>query len=343
MAPDWDFFLAHAGANKAQAEELYGYLNGQARVFLDSHVLLYGDDWDAELAKAQRAALITLVLVSAQTEQAYYEREEIAAAIAMARRDEAAHRVIPIFLNDPEQRDTHVPYGLRLKHGIYLSADTNLKDAAVLLLEQLPKVKSYRGDRVTSALPSSSPPDTTPDEPSPIRIAPTYSLEAVNRAIVLRVLLQSGVVLGLAVVARLLWAQPALLNSLGLTVENAEVPNVLNRAVWYGSAGILALVLVWMQWMDTQFVFSLGRVLLFVSVLALFCAAVCCAPGISPWFHGLLLTAFVVAGSFYYFGFGMARYYWKRNSYGDLAAEGMIFFVFVYSMRRPLMMLFGGK
>ena len=57
MPSEWDFFLAHAGPNQAQAEELYGYLvAGKARVFLDSRSLLYGDDWDDAIAKAQREA-----------------------------------------------------------------------------------------------------------------------------------------------------------------------------------------------------------------------------------------------------------------------------------------------
>ena len=43
--------------------------------FLDSRIL-YGDDFDAVLAKAQKASLVTLVLVSAETEHANYEREE---------------------------------------------------------------------------------------------------------------------------------------------------------------------------------------------------------------------------------------------------------------------------
>src|ERR1035438_5499827 len=56
-----------------------------------------GADWDLELAHAQKDALISVVLVSAKSDQAYYEREEIAAAIALARVDDR-HRVVPVFL-----------------------------------------------------------------------------------------------------------------------------------------------------------------------------------------------------------------------------------------------------
>lgn len=337
----WDFFIAHAGTNKDKAEELFGYLDPEAKVFLDSKRLLLGDNWDAVLTGEQQLSLITVVLVSADTQRAYYEREEIAAAISMARRDEAIHRVIPIYLDDPDQPDSQIPYGLRLKQGITISSSLTLRDAARLILEQLPNLKVAMAAADASISRSQS--GVSPADPvagKPARFAPSYSFQKVNRRLVQSVLLQSLVVVGLALLARLLWSHPEMIGAIGLSVNNREVPEVLNRAIWYGVAGVLSLLLIWMQWTDVQFMFSLGRVLLFVSVLGLLCAAVGCAPGISPWVHGLLLSAFVVVGSIYYFGFGIARYYLIMRSYGDLAGEGLIFIVFVYSMRRPIMMLF---
>jgi hypothetical protein len=64
---EWDFFLAHAGADKETAESLYEYLVDKCRVFLDSRCLRLGDDWDTELATAQRRSLVTVVLVSINT------------------------------------------------------------------------------------------------------------------------------------------------------------------------------------------------------------------------------------------------------------------------------------
>ena len=51
----WDFFIAHAGADKASAEALYSLVASNARVFLDSKCLKPGDDWDRELTRAQRS------------------------------------------------------------------------------------------------------------------------------------------------------------------------------------------------------------------------------------------------------------------------------------------------
>lgn len=122
----WDFFLAHAAADLDTADELYGKLAPHVRVFLDKRCLKYGDDWDHELAKAQQASRVTVVLISSHTDRAYYEREEIAAAVAMARQDPATHRVVPVYLDYVKQ----VPYGLRTKHAITINDQVDLQDAA---------------------------------------------------------------------------------------------------------------------------------------------------------------------------------------------------------------------
>jgi len=114
----WDVFIAHAGPDEPVARELYASLTPKMSVFLDSAVLLEGDDWDAELASAQKLSHITVVLVSRNTQEAYYQREEIAAAIAMARKSKDKHRVVPIYLGVAAD-EVEVPYGLRLKHGIH--------------------------------------------------------------------------------------------------------------------------------------------------------------------------------------------------------------------------------
>jgi len=156
MTFDWDFFIAHAGADIERAEALYERLNGPvAKVFLDKKNLLLGDNWDAKIAQAQRASLITLVLVSGRTDRAYYESEEIAAAIALARENENGHRVIPVFLDDAAEP----PYGLRVKQSLRLDADFDMSDAADLLLAQLPQVKALaRAEPGVVVVPAAPPP-----------------------------------------------------------------------------------------------------------------------------------------------------------------------------------------
>jgi TIR domain len=131
----WDIFLAHTGADKETAETLYDLLNGHCRVFIDSRCLRLGDDWDAVLASVQRASRITVVLVSKNTEEAYYQREEVAAAIAMARKN--IHRVVPIFLYPMSPKSPNVPYGLRLKHSLSVRGKRGLEESARQLRDLL--------------------------------------------------------------------------------------------------------------------------------------------------------------------------------------------------------------
>ena len=68
---------------------------------------------------------------------AYYQREEIAAAIALARTNAHTHRVVPVYLPGALPSSDRVPYGLRLKHGISLRGDSDFESAARRLLDLL--------------------------------------------------------------------------------------------------------------------------------------------------------------------------------------------------------------
>ncbi|MER5267456.1 toll/interleukin-1 receptor domain-containing protein [Actinosynnema sp. NPDC002837] len=145
MAEDrWDFFIAYAGPDREAAATLHDLLSPLFRVFLDHRSLLPGDDWGARLSAAQGRAAVTLVLISPRTDAAYYQREEIARALDLARREDGheddrghgAHRVVPILLDEPGLT-VDLPYGLRLKHGISVAESGGLTGVA---------------DRLTSAL-----------------------------------------------------------------------------------------------------------------------------------------------------------------------------------------------
>ena len=146
MPQQWDFFLAHAGADTRDAERLYEELAGRAQVFLDSKCLLLGDDWDQKLTRAQRNSLVTVVLISKVSEHAYYEREEIAQAIAMARSDPAKHRVVPVFLDRTAASRDEIPYGLRLKHGVSVEDTGGLAGVAEKLLALLEHIREPSSD-----------------------------------------------------------------------------------------------------------------------------------------------------------------------------------------------------
>lgn len=147
----WDFFIAHTGADKPVAENLFNLLNSESRVFLDFRCLKPGDDWDQELQTAQQSSYITVVLVSSNTEEAYYQRDEIATAIDIARKKKQ-HRVVPVYLDDGAKLGTAVPYGLRLKHGLTLSETFSLTDTARELIALL---KNQQVNTVSPVAPQS--------------------------------------------------------------------------------------------------------------------------------------------------------------------------------------------
>jgi hypothetical protein len=155
QAYSWDFFLAHAAADGPAAKELFDLLSPSCRVFLDSECLLPGDDWDLILRRAQCSSRITVVLLSRRSEKSYYQREEIAAAIAMARDDNARHRVVPVYLDDREF-ENDVPYGLRLKHSLSVNRCGGMLGIAERL-QSLLEHSGRDGTATVSQLPSASP------------------------------------------------------------------------------------------------------------------------------------------------------------------------------------------
>jgi len=130
---DYDFFIAHAGADVAKAEIFFDLLARETKVFLDIKCLLPGDNWPAVIHAAQRKSRVTLVLVSDRTEQAFYEGEEIASAIALARDKPSEHRVVPIYLT--ERPPEYVPYGLRQKHALVVTEGISAEQIAGQLLD----------------------------------------------------------------------------------------------------------------------------------------------------------------------------------------------------------------
>jgi hypothetical protein len=133
----WDFFIAYSSTDAASAEDLYSRLSSRSRTFIDSRCLKLGDDWDVALSEAQRSSKVTVVLVSANSDHAFYQREEIAAAISLARADPSGARIVPVYLEGSPQQADAVPYGLRIKHGIAILGDVTMDDVAERLLDLL--------------------------------------------------------------------------------------------------------------------------------------------------------------------------------------------------------------
>jgi hypothetical protein len=143
---DWDFFLAHAGADLEVAKKLQDALQPPARVFLDDSDIDLGENWDAKLAEALRSSLIHVILISPNTETAYYECEEIAVAVQMAREDPHTRRVVPVYLNTKGVPSV-VPYGLKIKHGLSVPDSKDLTTAKERLLRTWKELVRYEAKK----------------------------------------------------------------------------------------------------------------------------------------------------------------------------------------------------
>ena len=122
--PAWtyDIFIAHDKRDRQLGLDLWQQLRAtQWRVFIDD-ILLPGDDWQTEIPKAQSTSWITLVLVSPHLDKAYYAQEEVATAIAMAQDPQKKHRVIPVRVGQLPGGDHDIPYGLRTRMALTLTA-----------------------------------------------------------------------------------------------------------------------------------------------------------------------------------------------------------------------------
>jgi diguanylate cyclase (GGDEF)-like protein len=136
-------FLAHAASDTLTARKLYRLLIPKYKVFLDSETLKPGDRWNREIPKAQRESLVTLILITQGTERAYFEQEEILAAIDLARLDEDHHRVVPIYLGHTEIPED-VPYGLRQLHAIFVKKRGGIKETSLQIKNLLRRIERLK-------------------------------------------------------------------------------------------------------------------------------------------------------------------------------------------------------
>jgi hypothetical protein len=143
---DWDFFLAHAGADLEAARNLKRHLDPPAKVFLDDTDLALGSVWSRELAEALESSLIHIILISPNSEEAYYQSEEIAVAIQLAREDPHTRRVIPVYLNSRGVPKS-VPYGLKTRHGLSVADEKDLASAKERLLQTLAEIRRLEEKR----------------------------------------------------------------------------------------------------------------------------------------------------------------------------------------------------
>lgn len=182
--PNYDVFLAHAGPDHPIATRLYKLLTTRYRVFLDSESLMPGDAWDEAIPRAQQLSAMTVILISSNTKRGYYAKEEIAAAIDLARKDQSTHRVVPVYL-EGRSANSDVPYGLQRLVGIFVEDTGSVEDVAAKLERMLERLKSSsRGDSGGGAGLAAAPSTATSRQPTRRRELSREWIEKVMEAAV---------------------------------------------------------------------------------------------------------------------------------------------------------------
>ena len=120
----WDVFVSYASPDIEHARALSSALQPDFHVFLDEESVPLGLPFDQALVDALNSSRVTVVLISQQSRQAFYQREEVVRAIARMRRTGGAHRVVPVYLDGPVPAAELAPVvGVALLHGLSLAVD----------------------------------------------------------------------------------------------------------------------------------------------------------------------------------------------------------------------------
>jgi diguanylate cyclase (GGDEF)-like protein len=141
---NYHFFIAHSATDISKAIELYNLLTTRGMsVYLDAISMKPGDLWDEKLQESQSEALVTLVLISINTSNSFYQKEEVAIAIELSR--QFNRLVIPIYL-EPILDQKHIPYGLKRIQSLFVTENKDLlkiSDELVDLIQSMQNEEIY--------------------------------------------------------------------------------------------------------------------------------------------------------------------------------------------------------
>lgn len=114
MKPRYHFFLSYSNKDRIKADKFFNTLDKYFHIFYAPYSIKLGEEWPKKIRLAQKDSLTTLILYSNNTENAYYQNEEIIRAIEGHRNGK--QKIIPIALDSVKQ----TPLGLKLIQGISL-------------------------------------------------------------------------------------------------------------------------------------------------------------------------------------------------------------------------------
>jgi hypothetical protein len=128
----WDVFLAHASPDEAVASELDRLLGRDLQVYFRPRMARGGEVWSVELPKAQKDSRVTVALLTEHHTSHYFD-DEIRTAIALSRRPENGHRLLPCLLRGSMD---DLPYGVHNIHVVDL-VGLPLEEAAARIVQEV--------------------------------------------------------------------------------------------------------------------------------------------------------------------------------------------------------------
>lgn len=128
----YDFFISFASGDSNEAQELAFELEGLGRNhFLSSATINAGDQWDKTVVEALSESRVVVILVSPNTDKAFYQLEEVARAIQALRDNPDAHSVVPVLL--AAAKDADIPFGLKIINNLAVTEQSGMKRIAFIL------------------------------------------------------------------------------------------------------------------------------------------------------------------------------------------------------------------
>lgn len=147
----YDLFLAYPSANRSSARALHDLLQSDVRVFFAERSLQPSDRWDQEILAAQRASRATVLMISRQSDAAWYLSDEIITAIGLHRASPGAHRLVPVLL----ERGIAMPYCIGRVAALDATAAGGLERLADWLRGQVEQIRRQPAPLLSASGPAS--------------------------------------------------------------------------------------------------------------------------------------------------------------------------------------------
>lgn len=133
----WDIFLSFTGKRTADALAFFDALGKRVRVFFTADQQNALTNWPTDIRRAQQNSNSSVILVSTESESAYYQQEETAFAISLSREKPGGHKVIPVYLDGRPKATEWNLYGLHILQDVSVTEVGGIQAAAGCVLLRL--------------------------------------------------------------------------------------------------------------------------------------------------------------------------------------------------------------